>query len=172
VNDAAIIRSLSPDDDLATLTTLIHAAYAARKADNLQYWGTRQSVEDTAERFGSGHGLIAVLDGEMVGTLTVRPSTADRDVQFYRTPGIWSICQFAVLPDRQNQGIGRRLHDAAMAHAAKHGGHTLALDTALPAIDLIEMYRHWGYRIIGEHDHRPFTNYLSVVMAQPIRPIG
>lgn len=163
-----IIRSLLPTDDLAVITALIHAAYASRKADNLRYWGTHQTVEDTAQRFESGHGLLALLGEEIVGTITVRSPRAEHDVPFYRTPGVWNICQFAVPPDKQNHGIGRKLHDAALAHAAAQGGQTMALDTALPAIDLIEMYRRWGYQITGEHDHRPFTNYLSVVMTRPI----
>ena len=48
------------------------------------------------------------------------------------------------------------------------GATTLALDTAQPATALIAMYVSWGYRVVGECDWRPFTNYPSVVMAQPL----
>lgn len=162
------IRAVSATDSYEALTDLIHAAYASRAADKLRYWGTHQSVSDTAKRFQGGHGLVAEVDGSLVGTLTVNPPTADRDVPLYREPGVWNLCQFAVSPRLQNQGLGRRLHAAAISYARGNGGKVIALDTAIQALDLIEMYRRWGYRIVGEHDHRPFTNYLSVVMARSL----
>jgi GNAT superfamily N-acetyltransferase len=164
------IRLLAPDDDLLTLTDIIHAAYARRAADNLRYWATHQMVEDTARRFQSGQGLIAEQDGRVIGTLTVRPPQADSEVLAYRDPGTWSLCQFAVLPELQGQGVGRRLHQAALAYVRTQGGHTTALDTAVPATDLIDIYLRWGYTRIGEVDWRPFTNYVSVVMTRPLRP--
>jgi hypothetical protein len=61
------------------------------------------------------------------------------------------------------------LHDAALEYASSHGGHTVALDTAAPATDLIELYTRWGYVTVDEADWRPFTNYVSVVMSRAIR---
>jgi hypothetical protein len=46
----------------------------------------------------------------------------------------------------------------------------MALDTAEPAAGLIELYRHWGYEVVGTHDWRPHTNYVSVVMKRAIEP--
>jgi GNAT superfamily N-acetyltransferase len=163
------VRPLLPDDDLAMLTDIIHVAYAKRASDNLRYWATHQTVEDTAKRYRSGQGLIAESDGQVVGTLTVRPPQPTSEVALYRDPGVWTLCQFAVLPDHQRSGIGRRLHDAAVERARSNGGHTMALDTAAPAVDLIERYIRWGYAVVGECDWRPHTNYVSVVMARSIR---
>lgn len=165
---AATIRALSPHDDMAVLTAVIHAAYAKRAANNLRYWATHQTVDDTAVRFKSGHGLIAEIDAQVVGTLTVRPSQPDSEVPLYREPCIWTLCQFAVLPALQGFGIGRQLHDAALEYAWSNGGRVIALDTAAPAPDLIDMYLRWGYSVVGECDWRPHTNYLSVVMSRPI----
>ncbi len=44
----------------------------------------------------------------------------------------------------------------------------MALDTAAQAGGLISMYRRWGYEIVGEHDWRPHTNYLSVLMTRSL----
>lgn len=164
----ATVRPLSPQDDLPTLTDLIHAAYARRAASNLRYWATHQTVEDTARRFKAGHGLIAEANGQIVGTLTVRPPSPDSEVALYRDPAIWTLAQFAVLPSLQGRGIGRRLHDAALDFVQSQGGSVLALDTAAPASDLIATYRRWGYRVVGECDWRPHTNYVSVVMSRAI----
>ncbi len=162
------IRHLSPADDLAALTDLIHAAYAHRAAANLRYFGTHQTVEDTAKRYVMGQGLIAEMGGKLVGTVTVRPPQPNSEVPLFRENATWTLSQFCVFPGHQNLGIGRKLHDAALAHAHKHKGQIIALDTAAPATELIEMYQRWGYRVVGECDWRPHTNYLSVVMARPI----
>jgi ribosomal protein S18 acetylase RimI-like enzyme len=162
------IRHLSPTDDLEQVTRLVHLAYAQHAAMGLRYWGTHQSVADTAKRFASGQGFVAELAGEYVGTVTVRPPQPESPLKLYRDPRTWSICQFAVSPSVKGAGLGKALHEAALAHARQHGGQVMALDTAAPAKGLIAMYRAWGYQHVGEHSWRPHTNYESVVMSRPL----
>ena len=61
-----LIRPVCAQDDLARITALIHAAYAPHTAQGLRYWGTHQTVEDTAKRFamgiGLGHSLGSCID--------------------------------------------------------------------------------------------------------------
>lgn len=162
------IRELANHDCLESITELVHAAYAPQAARGLRYWGTHQTVEETAKRYASGHGLIAELNGEYVGTVIVRPPQPESPVALYRDPSTWSISQLAVAPSFKGRGLGRALHDAALAYALQHQGLTMALDTAEPALALISMYQAWGYQIVGKHDWRPHTNYVSVVMCRPL----
>lgn len=164
-----LIREVNASDDLQRLTDLIHSAYAPHAQQGLRYWGTHQSVEDTAKRFASGTGLV-MLDGDRyVGTLTLRPPQPESAVALYRDPGVWTLCQFCISPAAKGLGYGRRLHDHATHVARRSGATTMALDTAQPAATLIAMYASWGYRLVGECDWRPLTNYTSVVMARPLR---
>lgn len=169
---SATIRELSPHDDMVLLTEIIHSAYAKRAAKNLRYWATHQTVEDTASRFKTGHGLIAESDKKIIGTLTVHPPEPASEVPIYRVPGTWTLGQFAVLPALQGFGIGRQLHAAALEYALSNGGRIMALDTAAPATELIDMYIRWGYTVVGECDWRPRTNYLSVLMSRSITTLG
>jgi GNAT superfamily N-acetyltransferase len=162
------IRDLTSEDNIVAITNVIRLAYAQRAADNLRFWATYQTVEDTANRFRSGHGLVAEFGDRVVGTITVNPPDPASEVPIYREPATWHFCQFAVLPELQGEGIGRRLHDSAANYAYAHGGRTMSLDTAAPASELIEMYSRWGYVKVGEWDWRPHTNYLSVVMARSL----
>jgi len=162
------IRPLSKNDDMGSLTNLIHAAYRALAKKNLKFWATHQTVEDTLKRFSAGHGLLAEVQGVIVGTMIVRPPQPGSEVDFYRDPNTWTLNQFAVQPEMQGNGIGRKLHECAIEYAASNHGSTIALDTAVSAIDLIKMYERWGYKIVGECDWRPLTNYLSVILAKPI----
>ncbi len=69
---AASVRPLFAEDDVRALTELIHRAYARHLASGLRYWGTYQTVEDTAKRFASGRGFVAEAGGKIIGTVTVR----------------------------------------------------------------------------------------------------
>lgn len=158
------IRPIEPDDDLVEITRIIRAAYQQLSDMGLRFWATFQSVEDTKQRFADGQGLIALVDNVIVGTITIYGPKPDSDVEIYRDPDTFCIGQFAVDPGRQGQGIGRRLHDEAIHLIMSRGGTSSALDTAEQATHLIELYSHWGYRIVGTADWRPLTNYRSVVM--------
>ncbi|MCX9158014.1 GNAT family N-acetyltransferase [Niveibacterium sp. 24ML] len=169
MSQSLIVRPLCNSDDLIALThEVIRAGYASQAARGLRYWATHQSPEDTAKRFASGHGLIAEIDGHLVGTITTRPPQPDSSVALYRNPNTWTLCQFAVAPKFKAQGIGSALHSAALALAHEHGAIVMAIDTAEPAADVIAMYSRWGYVQVGMHDWRPQTNYVSVVMQRSI----
>ncbi len=163
-----VVRPVEARDDLVALTDLVHAAYATHAASGLMFWGTHQSVADTARRLASGQGFLALADGELVGTITVRPPQESSPVPLYCLPDIWSFCQFAVHPGWKGRGVGTALHERALRHAAAHGARRVALDTASPAAGLIRMYRSWGYEECGHCDWRPNTNYLSTLMVRPI----
>ena len=163
-----LVRPIPRDADLTALTHLIHAAYAPHTASGLRFWGTHQTVEDTAKRLSLGDGLVAEVDGVVVGTITVRASQPNSPVPLYRAPEVRSFSQFAVDPRHKGTGIGLALHEAALALAASKGASTMALDTAAPARNLIEMYKRWGYDVCGECDWRPRTNFVSVLMRRAI----
>ena len=162
------IRPVEANDDLLRLTELVHAAYAPHAKSGLRFWGTHQSVADTSKRLSSGQGFLALADGEMVGTITVRPPQEDSPVQLFRMPDVWSFCQFAVHPRQKGLGVGKALHECALRHAASHGAERMALDTAAPAGELIRMYKSWGYEACGSCDWRPHTNYLSTLMVRSV----
>jgi GNAT superfamily N-acetyltransferase len=163
-----VIRPVEARDDLVALTELVHAAYATHAASGLRFWGTHQSVADTATRLASGQGFVALADGELVGTITVRPPMASSPVPLFCMPDVWSFCQYAVHPGWKGRGVGQALHARALRHAAAHGAKRMALDTAAPAAGLIRMYSSWGYAECGHCDWRPNTNYLSTLMVRPV----
>ena len=165
-----VVRPIAAEDSLELLTDLIHAAYAPHAAQGLRYWGTHQTVEETAKRFASGQGFIAEVNGEIVGTITLRGPQPQSPVALYREPNTWSIGQFAVAPSRKGQGIGLALHEHALAFAVSSGARRMAIDTASTASALIAKYEAWGYEVCGQCDWRPHTNYLSVLMSRSLVP--
>lgn len=164
-----LVREVQSHDDLERLTALIHRAYAPHAEKGLRYWGTHQTVEDTAKRLAMGWGLIMLdVREQYVATCTVRRHQPESPVPLYRDPGVVSLSQFCVAPECKGLGLGRLLHDHALSLAKRVGAHTLALDTAAPAKALIAMYEGWGYQLAGECDWRPHTNYPSVLMVHAL----
>jgi len=162
------IRRYLPTDDLDALTDLIHRAYAPHLDSGLRYWGTHQPASDTEKRLTSGLGFVMVIDGRYAGTVVIRPPQPNSAVPLYREAHVYSLSQFCVAPEHKSKGLGRRLHDDAVNAARGMGARTIALDTAKPAIALINLYKAWGYAVVGECDWRPDTNYVSVVMARQL----
>jgi len=162
------IRRITDDDDVEAITRLVRAAYAPHLAEGLRFWGTRQTVEETIRRLASGTTFVAVELKRYIGVIIVRPPHSASRVELYRDPTVWSIGQFCVAPQYKGMGLGRKLHNVALAYANDRGARFMALDTAEPAKKLIELYQRWGYAVVGAHDWRPHTNYVSVLMKRPI----
>jgi GNAT superfamily N-acetyltransferase len=168
VSEQLIIRPIAPEDSIEDLTSLIHRAYARHTAAGLRYWATHQTVEDTHKRIATGECFVATRDGVIVGTILLQPPSVTRGSEWYDRPDVAAFFQFAVEPDLRGTGIGRALLDHVEARAKELGATEIALDTAKPATDLIEMYEHLGYRVIGDIDWRPHTNYLSVTLSKTL----
>jgi GNAT superfamily N-acetyltransferase len=162
------IRPITAADDLIAITDMVHSAYAPHARSGLRFWGTHQTVEDTARRLGTGSALVMRVDGRYIGIVIVRPPQPASEVPLYREPTVWSISQFCVAPECQGMGYGRKLHEGALCLASEAGAEFLALDTAEPGKGLIAMYERWGYAVVGTCDWRPHTNYRSVLMKRVV----
>ncbi|ALJ20948.1 GNAT family N-acetyltransferase [Microbacterium sp. No. 7] len=80
-------------------------------------------------------GLVAYVDGEAAGWVKVAPRTEQPRIARTRAyqcspspfddPGVWAITCFVVRREHRGQGLGRRLLDAAVAHARASGAHVV-----------------------------------------------
>lgn len=163
------LRPFAAGDSFEELQALVHRAYAALAGRGLDYWGTRQSLEDTKQRVQSGECWIATRGARLVGTVLLKAPRSERGCGWYRRDDVRSFHQLAVEPELQGRGLGTRLVRHVEARAAALGAKELALDTSEHATDLIAWYEHLGYRHVDGADWRPDTNYLSVVMSKTLR---
>lgn len=168
------IRELLPEDDLDALTDLLHRAYATLAERGLRYLATHQDVATTRRRIEGGEAYVAVADGEIVGTIVwYRHHAGEPDGSvvrrgYYARPGVAAFGQFGVEPELRGRGIGRALLQRVEQRAREGGATELACDTAEPATDVIAMYVQWGYAVVDATDHRPHTNYPSVVLSKKL----
>jgi len=162
-----IIRLLADSDSIAELTDLLHRAYARLGAMGLNYTAVDQSPAITAKRIAGGHCLVALLDGQLVGSIVVQPTYQQNDCAYFTRPGVAAAHQFAVDPERQGRGIGQGLLAAAEAWAREAGYRELAMDTAEQATHLIALYSKLGYRQV-DGVQWPGKVYRSLVLSKTL----
>jgi GNAT superfamily N-acetyltransferase len=63
--------------------------------------------------------------------------------------GLVRMMRMRVAPERQRQGIGRRLTEAAIAWARDNGSPSLILETTPQQVVAVELYRRMGFAEIG-----------------------
>jgi len=161
------LRRLESPDSLEELTELLHRAYAPHAAAGLKFLATWQDVATTKERAESGECWVAVLEGHLVGTITVYPPGTKHSSPLFDRPGVASFGQFAVDPTLQLRGVGSALERLAERRAGEMGGTEMVIDTAEPAEVLRMRYERRGYRVIGVTQWN-ITNYRSVVLSKAL----
>lgn len=61
--------------------------------------------------------------------------------------GVYEIKSMAVMEDRQGEGIGRSLVEAAVVHCRARNGHRLIVSTATADIGNLRFYQRQGFRM-------------------------
>ena len=101
-------------------------------------------AEDSTEQLNAyielGRVLVAREDATVVGHLQLIPG--DR-------PLVLEIKSMGVAEDRQGQGIGRMLVDAAVAIARSDGAATLLVSTATADVGTLRFYQRVGFRFLS-----------------------
>lgn len=172
-SDIVRIRPLAARDSLEALNTLLHLAYAPLAARGLNFTAATQSVETTRRRVAEGQCFVAERAGAVVGTVTVSgPYDETNAPSPDEAPWYWErdtahFHQFAVHPQHQGVGVGRRLVEECEAWARERGYRRMALDTAEPAHELRALYARLGYAEVGRVQW-PGKNYLSVGMVKAL----
>lgn len=124
------VRPEGPGDE-AAIAALVTAAFGrSAEADLIASLRAARALT---------HSLVAAEAGAALGHLALSPVS----VQGAAMPGVLALAPLAVLPERQRQGIGSRLVEAALA-AAKAEGAKVVLVLGDPAY-----YRRFGFRPAG-----------------------
>lgn len=167
--DTISIRRLGPDDSVEGLTALLHRAYAALGANGWNYTAVDQTVEATRKLLAKGTCLVAVDGGgRIVGTVLYEPPHVSyAGSPWLCRPDVAHLGRLGVEPSRQRGGIGARLMAAVEEMARADGAREIALDTAEPAVHLVEWYARCGYRFI-EHAQWRGKRYRSVIMSKAL----
>jgi GNAT superfamily N-acetyltransferase len=164
---SVVLRRFDPAcDSYEQLTAMLHRAFARLGMMGLNCTCVDQTVDVTRQRALAGDCFVAVCNGKVVGTMTLRAPDAGSSCELYRGADVASVRQLAIDPMWQARGIGKSLLMFAEHWAATRGYAQLALDTPQPAAHLIAFYRAQGFRIV---DALRFDGkrYDSAILSKP-----
>ena len=184
------VRRFAPSDSVASLTNLLHRAYAAQVAMGLTPLAGRQDDATTKSRVFSGECYVAIhhvhmpdvddpsgkgvlpkTQHKIVGSILYHEVEEAEGPAFFHRPDVAWFSQFAVDPDYQGQGIGQMLLGIVEHRAIAEHAHELALSMAEPDTQLMDFYKKRGWRNV-EYWQWPYTNYRSAILSKalPVRP--
>jgi len=136
--------SLAKDKDVPEIRKLVNSAYKELADMGLNYTATYQDEEETRNRISKGRCFILKTEFQIVATILFT------EHNYFTNLKSAYVGQFAVLPELKKSGLGTKLMDHCEKLAANEGYKSIQLDTAIPAIHLINWYKRRGYNIVGE----------------------
>lgn len=113
-----------------------------------------QSILDVRSRMTESELLIAVEDGEIVGSATFYPARLKRTQSEW--PPEWTgVRLIAVLPERRGRGIGKAIVKECIHISRDQNAAAFALHTT-PYMELARgMYERMGFVRVPEYDFHP-----------------
>lgn len=151
-----VVREARPDE-WAVAGAIVQAAYrgdddpATLDAPSRAYL---DHVADVADRARTCTILVALLDGELAGCLTLVPGPGGPYAETER-PGEAGVRMLGVDPRRQGRGVGRALMLAAVERARAGGAQRLTLVVRADNPPAHALYRKLGFRRAPERDFTP-----------------
>ena len=144
--------------DWSGLLELLHAAFAFH-AGRIDPPSSLHQFDATSIAFKAKEEelFVAVEGNELLGCV------------FAKSQGrALYIGKFAVRPDRQGQGIGRRLIGAVEAYAQHTGHDALELKTRIELTENHRAFAALGFVKIGEHSHPGYDRNTSITMRKAL----
>jgi GNAT superfamily N-acetyltransferase len=173
-----LIRRLSHRDSMEEITSLLHRAYAKQVEMGLKPLAGRQDVATTKRRCSSGECYVATLRvaavppakkprEQIVGIILFHEVEPDEGPAWFQRAEVDSFSQFAVDPDVQGKGIGRKLLETVERRAKECNAAEIACSMADPDTELKNFYLKRGYRQV-ELWQWPYTNYKSAILSKTL----
>jgi GNAT superfamily N-acetyltransferase len=132
------------------------------------FFGDPTGVRDCAEAVRTQHGIVAVVDGEVSGFVTL----------LAHNPSTTEITWMAVRSDRRRSGIGHRLIEEAARRVAANGARmlcVLTLGPSEPEPDVPDnyagtraFYEAAGFVPLRELELRSWNNGYALMLARPL----
>ena len=110
----------------------------------------RRQLDDPVAAYidAGGEILIAELAGRPVGCVALVPDGT----------GAWELSKMAIAPELRGRGAGRKVLEAAIAHARQLGARSLFLGSSTKLADAVHLYEALGFQHVSPDTlHMPYA---------------
>jgi ribosomal protein S18 acetylase RimI-like enzyme len=147
------IRPVRPEEyeEAGRVTALAYREFA----DNDDWDRYLEKIADIGSRAGQALVLVAVEDGEILGSATLELGDRIDDDDPPLAPDEAHIRMLGVGPEVRGRGVARALMDACFAHAAESGRTRMTLHTTQRMRAAQAMYESIGFARLPD---RPFPD--------------
>jgi putative acetyltransferase len=142
INMLTKVRPATPDD-AAAIAFVLAEAFVEYKSLYTEkgYAATTPSAADIEQRFGNGLILVAVGDGEIIGTVSTVANEGDLHIR-----------SMAVVPKARGQRLGEKLLEAIEDFGRAKKYKRLVLQTTPFLHRAIHLYEKFGFVHLGVDD--------------------
>ncbi len=125
--------------DAPAMLRVIHEAFAHRRHVDPPPAALSDTVADIEHALATGHGVCAVIGGEMVGCVLLDLDGA-----------VATLRRVSVVPGAARGGLARALAEAAGELAASLGGRRVELLTRREFPELLQWWQRHGFAVVRE----------------------
>jgi len=161
-----LVRPAGPTDHTAVreLLELTYSPYAA-ELDPAAWCAYRADLLDLDRHAGYGTLLVAVVDGEIVGSVTFYPDAADQDLGW---PAGWASGRaLAVHPCHRGHGVAGALFRELEQRTRESGAAVFAFHTSRFMATARAWYERMGYQRVPRFDREMNVHYGAPAGARP-----
>lgn len=160
------IRPVVPAE-YAAVADLLAPTYLAEGWADVSYEAT---MRDTADRVQHATVLVALLDGRLIGTVTV--ALHGGPYAELAGPGEAVIRMLVTDPAARGNGTGRALMEACLEAARQADCSGVRLSTQLKMTAAIRIYESLGFVRVPERDWTPVPGIDLIAYELPLRFCG
>ncbi|MEI7892154.1 MAG: GNAT family N-acetyltransferase [Myxococcales bacterium] len=157
------VRLARPEEDLLVGDLLVDAflsAFARKLPDVVYNDDRKRHLRAVAEKRSAGVVLVAELETDIIGTVTVLPPRSPMSEAWL--PNAADLRHLAIASSHHGAGLSRCLLDAAEDLAKSWNASTMCLHVRRGAVGVARLYEKRGYQrdASGDCDLTPFV-YLE-----------
>ena len=160
--DSAIVLRPAGMQDIDALLDILNRAADKLLAKGIQQWVSPRKAEPIRRAIESGEQFLATVAGQVVAVFKLSGQSSNPAVEAAQ-PGNLYLSQLAVHPEKQNQGVGKRVMKQILQDAAALG-KTLYLDCWAGNHTLKAFYQSCGLESLGDI---PEEDYFITIFKAP-----
>ncbi|MFN2582452.1 MAG: GNAT family N-acetyltransferase [Candidatus Dormibacteria bacterium] len=166
------IRPVEPEEyeEAGRVTALAYQEFA--RPDRPGWIDYFRRIGDIAARASRMPVLIALLDGQIVGSSTIELDEHIEPERWDRPPAPDEahLRMIGVHPDHRRDGIGRALMEASIELAARHGRTRITWETTEVMHAAQRMYESMGFKARGRRQFQPGLVFIDYELRLDRRP--